>query len=114
MGCRFHAFRHPSAQDGFIHHAGMDALQPIVPPPKHFLQEADLRPGKRKMRITMCPRPDQTLPRDRQSLEKAWNCILITIGPAANGIDRALDRLVILAYRPMLPISITSLVLQPK
>src|SRR5262249_24154418 len=68
----------------------------------------------RKMRISMRPRSDETLARYRQSLEQAGNCIGIGIGPAANGVHRALDRLVILAYRSMLPISITSLVLQPK
>src|SRR6266568_7113832 len=114
MRRRFHAFRHPGAQDGFIHHASIDTLQPIVPPTQHFLQEADLRAGTCKMRIPMCPRPDETLARHRQSLEKAWNCILIAIGPATDGVHRALDRLVILAYRSMLPIGITSLVLQPK
>src|SRR5438445_7379306 len=107
----FHAFRHPSAQDGFIHHASIDALQPIIPPTQHFLQEPDLRAGKCKMRITVCPRPDETLARYRQSFEQAWNCILIAIGPATDGVHRALDRLVILAYRSMLPIRIPSLVL---
>src|SRR5262245_45115976 len=111
MGRRFHAVRHPSAQHGLIHDAGIDALEPMVPPPQHLLQEADLRAGKRKMRITVGPRPDETLARYRQSLEQAWNCILIGIGPAADGVHGALDRLVTLAYRSMLPIRITSLVL---
>src|SRR4051812_22857416 len=114
MGSRLHAFRHPSAQHGLIHDTSIDALQPIIPPPKHLLQKADLRAGKCKMRIAMGPRPDETLARYCQSLEKAWNCILIGIGPAPDGVQRALNRLVILAYRSMLPISITSLVLQPK
>src|SRR5438132_10189248 len=114
MRRRLDAFRHPSAQHGFIHHAGIDALEPIIPPTQHLLQEADLRARKRKMRIPVWPRPDETLARCGQSLKKAWNCILIGIGPAADGVHRALDRRVILANRPMLPISITSLVLQPK
>src|SRR5262245_40269083 len=114
MGRRFCAFRHPSAQHGLVHDASIDALQPIIPPPKHLLQETDLRGGKCKRRITVRPRPDETLARYRQPLKKAWNCILIGIGPAADGVHRALDRLVILAYRSMLPISITPLVLQPK
>src|SRR5262245_29491427 len=114
MGRRLYAFRHPSAQHGLIHHAGIDAFEPIIPPPQQLLQEADLRSGKCKMRITMRPRSDETLARHRQSLEQAWNCIGIGIGPATDGVHRTLDRLVILAYRSMLPISITSLVLQPK
>src|SRR6266511_1371667 len=113
-GGRLDAFRHPRAQHRLIHDAGIDALEPIIPPPQHLLQEADLRAGKRKMRITVGPRPDEALARHRQSLKKAWNCILIGIGPTADGVHRALDRRGILAYRPMLPISITSLVLQPK
>src|SRR5947208_2706185 len=114
MGRRFYAFRHPSAQHGFIHYASIDALEPIIPPTQHFLQEADLRAGKRKMRIPVCPRPDETLARYRQSLQKSWNCVLIAVSPAAHGVHWALDRLVILANRPVLPISIASLVLQPK
>jgi hypothetical protein len=66
------------------------------------------------MRITMGPRPNETLAGDCQSLKKAWNCILRGIGPAPDGAHRALDRLVILADRSMLPISIAPLVLQPK
>src|SRR5262245_16269560 len=113
MRRRFYAFGHPGAQHGLIRYAGINTLEPIVPPPKHLLQKTDLRAGKRKARIPMCPRPDEALARHRQSLEQAWNCILIAIGPAADGIHRALDRLIILAHRPMLPIRIASLVLQP-
>src|SRR5262249_23526328 len=60
------------------------------------------------------PWPDETLARYVQSLEQAWNCILIGIGPAADGVHGALDRRVILADRSVLPIRVTSLVLQPK
>ncbi len=62
----------------------------------------------------MGPRPNETLARYAKSLKKAWNCVLIGIGPAADGVDRASDRLVILADRAMLPIRVTSLVLQPE
>src|SRR5215813_14677484 len=113
-GGRLDAFRHPRAQHGLIHHAGIDALEPIIPPPQHLLQEADLRAGTRKMRIAVRPRPDETLARYAQPLEQAWNCILVGIGPAADGVYGALDRRVILADRSALPIRVTSLVLQPK
>src|SRR6516162_5400527 len=113
-GGRLDAFRHPGAQHGFIHHAGINALEPIIPPPQHLLQEADLRTGKCKMRIPVRPRPDEALASCRQSLKQAWDCVLIAISSAADGIDRALDCLVILAYRSMLPIGIPPLVLQPK
>src|SRR5215831_11435757 len=62
----------------------------------------------------MGPGPDEALARYGQSLEKAGNCILVGIGPAADGVHGTLDRRVILAYRSVLPISIMSLVLQPK
>src|SRR5262245_37347967 len=99
MGLGFYAFRHPSAQNGFSHHASIDALQPIIPPTERLLQETDLRAGKCEVRITMCPRPYETLARHRQSFEKTWNCILISIGPATDGVHRTLDRLVVLTYR---------------
>ena len=113
VGRRFHTFRHPRPQHRFIHHAGIDALQPIIPPTQDFLEESDLGTGKRKVRIGVPPWPDETLAGHLQSLEKARDCILITIGPTADGIDRALDRRVVLAYRSVLPIPIASLVPQP-
>src|SRR5579863_4886532 len=113
MGCGLHAFSHPRAQDGLTHHAGIDALEPVIPPAQHLLQETDRRTRKRKMRISVRPRPDETFARSGQSLKQAGNCILIAVGPAADRIDRALDRSVILAYRSMFPISVASLMLQP-
>ncbi len=106
------AFRHPRPQHRFIHHAGIDALQPIIPPAQDFLEESDLGPGKCKVRIGVCPWPDETLAGHLQLLEQARDCILITIGPATDRIDRALDRCVVLAYRSVLPIRIASLVLE--
>src|SRR3984957_21118308 len=85
----------------------------MVPPTQHVLEEPDLRARKRKMRISVCPRPDETLARHLQSLEQTRNCILVAIGPTTDGINRALDRRVVLAYRSVLPIRIASLVLQP-
>src|SRR5262245_30101725 len=50
MGRRFHTFRHPGTQHGFIHHGRIDALQPIILPTQHFLEEPDLGAGKCKVR----------------------------------------------------------------
>src|ERR1700751_2406470 len=61
----------------------------------------------------MRPRHDKTHARDLSSLTQTRNCILIAVGPTADGIDGALDRCVALAYRSVLPIRIASLVLQP-
>src|SRR5947199_10015316 len=112
MRRRLYAVRHPGAQHGLMRHASIDAFEPIIPPPQHLLQEPDLRAGTRKMRITMRPRPDETLARHGQSLEEAWNCVRIAVSPTPGGVHRTLDRRVILAYRSMFTISIASLVHQ--
>src|SRR6516162_11366749 len=114
MGRRLYALRHPGAQHGLVHHAGIDALEPMVPPAQHLLEESDLRAGQREVGITVRPRPDQALARYGESLEQPRDCVLVGIGPAADGIDRALDRLVVLAYRAVLPVRIAPLVLKPQ
>src|ERR1700727_3220357 len=101
---RLHALWHPGAQHRFVHHTGVDALEPEIPPTQHFLQEADLRTRKCKVRITVCPGPDETFARHTQSLKQARNCVLIAIGPAADRVYRALDCVVVLAYRAPPPI----------
>ncbi len=85
----------------------------MIPPTQDFLEESDLGSGKCKVRIGVGPWPDETLAGHLQSFEKARDGILITIGPTADGIDRALDRRVVLAYRAVFPIRIASLVLKP-
>ena len=77
------------------------------------MEESDSGAGKCKVRIGVRPRPDETLAGYLQSLEQARDCILITIGPTTDGIDRALDCCIVLAYRSVLPVGIASLVLQP-
>src|SRR5579872_4698503 len=113
-GCRLYAIRHPGAQHWLIHHASVDVLEPIVPPAQHFLQEADLRTWKREVWIRMCPRSDQTLAWHTEPLEKPRDRVLVAVGPSANSIDRALDRLVGFAHRPPLPVTVASLVFQPR
>src|SRR5947207_3133957 len=85
----------------------------MIPPTQDFLEESNLGAGKRKVRIAVRPWPDETLAGDLQSLKQTGDCILITIGPAADGVDRALDRRIVLAYRSELPVQIAALVLQP-
>src|SRR5579862_8420578 len=113
MARRLYALRHPRAQHRLIHHARVDALEPMVPPAQDFLEKADLGPGKRKVRVGMCPWADETLTRYLESREQPRDRILITIRPTTDGIDRALDRCVVLAHRSVLPIRIAPLVLQP-
>src|SRR5262249_8960243 len=110
---RFHTVRHPGAQHWFRHDAGIDALQPIIPPTQHFLKKPDLRAGKCEMRISMRPGSDESFARDFQSLEQARNGVLISVGPTADGVYRTLDRVIILAYRSVPPITVAPLMLQP-
>ena len=85
----------------------------MIPPTQDFLEESDLGAGKCKVRVGVCPWPDETLAGDVQPLKQTRDCILITIGPTADGVDRALDRRIVLAYLSMFPIQIAALVLQP-
>ena len=107
------AVGHPGAQHRLVHDARVAALQPMVPPAQHLLQEADLRPGPREMRIGMRPRSDQPLARRRQMLEQARDGIGVAVGPAADRIDRTLDRGVVLAHRAVPPIGVAMRMLQP-
>src|ERR1700722_4478606 len=112
-GSRLHAVCHPGAQHGLIHHAGIKALEPVVPPPQHFLQEADLRTRKCKVWISMCPGSDETFARYTETLKEPRDRVRIAIGPSANDTHRTLDRTVVLAHRPPLPVAVAALVLQP-
>ena len=51
-----HALRHPCAQHGLVHHAGVDILQPMIPPPQRLLQKPDLRTGQRRNADRHAPR----------------------------------------------------------
>ncbi len=113
IGRRPHAVGHPRAQHRLVHHAGVDALQPMIPPPQRLLQEADLRTGERDMRIGMRPGPDETLARHRQVFEQTRDRIGVAVGPAADREDRTLDRAVILAHRAVLPVVVAPLMPQP-
>ena len=60
------------------------------------------------------PRPDQPLPRALQAFEQARHGVGIAVGPAADRVDRALDRAVVLAHRAVAPEVVAPLVLQPE
>ena len=60
------ALLHPGAQHRLVHDAGLDALQPVVPPAQALLQEADRRPGLAVLREVVRPRADQALARAGQ------------------------------------------------
>ena len=109
-----HAFRHPCAQHGFVHHTIIKTLQPMIPPAQRLLQETDLWARQREMRIGVCPWSDQALARHRQVLEQTRDGVGIAVGPAADREDRTLDRSVVLADRAVLPIVVAPLVPCPK
>ena len=93
MGCRFTlsvihgaASARPSRRIG--------ALEPMVPPAQDFLKKSDIRgPDHRKVRIA-CPHgPMRPLRGTFSRVAVGWH--LVTIGPATDRIDRALDRRVV-------------------
>ena len=104
---------HPGAQHRLVHDARRLALQPMVPPAQHLLQEADLRAGLGEVRIGVRPRPDQALARHVETFQQARDGVGVAIGPAADGEDRTLDRAEILAHRAVPPVGVAPLVLQP-
>jgi hypothetical protein len=112
-GRRFHALGHPGAKHRLVHHTGVDALEPVVPPSQDFLQESDLRTGQRKVRIGMRPGSDEAFARHREMFEQTRDCVLVAVGPTADRVDRALDRGVVLAHRPPPPEVVAPLVAQP-
>ena len=110
---RLMARGHPGAQHRLVHDARRLALQPVVPPAQHLLQEADLRAGLGEVRIGMRPRPDQALARHVEMFQQARDGVGVAVGPAADGEDRTFDRAEILAHRAVPPVGVAPLVLQP-
>ena len=82
-GPRPHRLLHPAAQLRLVHDAGVDPLEPMVPPAEALLKEADRRPGLREMRIFMCPWPHQALARRFESGEQTEDCVGVAIRPNA-------------------------------
>ena len=69
----------PRAQHGAVHHSGVLALQPMIPPTQAFLQEADLRTGLCEMRILVSPWANQSLARPFQIVQQPSNRVGISI-----------------------------------
>ena len=88
---------HPDPERGFVHDAVVDILQPAIPPSQTFLQEADGRSGLREMRIFVRPRPDQALAGRFQVGKQSEHRVGVAVRPAADGIHRALDIVVVFA-----------------
>ncbi len=113
MGLRRRRILEPDPQPGLVHDPGVAALQPLVPPAQALLQEADLGAGLGEMRVFVGPGADQPLAGRLQIGEQAEDRIGIAVGPAAHGIDGALDRAPVLADRAMLVEGVAALVPEP-
>ena len=112
-GRRRHAFLHPGAQHRLVHDAGVEALQPEIPPAQRFLQEADPRSGEGDVRIGMRPGTDEALAGGRQPGQQARDRIGVAVGPAADCVDRRGDGRVVLGHRALLPVVVAGLVADP-
>ncbi len=114
MRLRRHVILQPEAQRRVLLHAGIDALQPAVPPALAFLQEADGRAGNAAIGIQMAPGPGDALAiRPVEVLHQPEHRRRIAVGPAADREDGGLQLAVILADRAMPPEGVAALMLQP-
>ena len=110
---RAHAVHQVGAVVGIILNAGIDPLEPFVPPAQGFLKKADARFGGGEMGVFMDPWADDALG-PRQGLHQLRHGVLIGVAPAANGQHLGLDRAIILTHRAVLPIGIAALMAQPE
>ena len=104
---------HPDAQHGLVHDAGVDALEPVVPEAQRFLQVADRRSRHDLVGKAVRPGSDQALARPGQAGQQAHDGGVVTVGPAADRVDRRFDRRVVLADRAVLPVGVATLVGKP-
>ena len=110
---RRHVVLHPDAQHRLVHDAGVDALEPVVPPAQRVLQEADLGTGGDLVGPGMGPGADEPLAGPRQALHETQHGVGVAVGPAADRVDGGLDGRVVLADRAVLPVVIAALVAEP-
>ena len=103
----------PGAQHRLGHDAGVDALQPVVEPAGHLLQEADGGLGRPRLRPGVRPRADQALAGAGQAFQQSRDRVGVAVGPAADRVHRGLDVGVVLAHRALLPVGVAALMAQP-
>src|SRR6056297_2425271 len=101
---RRHAVLHPDAQHGLVFDAGVLALEPVIPPVQQFPEEIDRGAGNALVGILVAPRADEPLARNVQIAHQAENGVRISIRPAADRKDRALDGRIVLAHRTVRPV----------
>ncbi len=71
-------------------------------------------PGQPVVRVEVPPRADQALPRPLVAGQEAQDRVRVAVGPAADHVDRAADRAVVLADRALLPELVAALVREPR
>ena len=103
----------PCPKNGFVHDSCVLSLEPVIPPAKTFLQEADLRTGQSTHRIFVSPGADQSFSGTTQSFQHSWNRIAVWIGPTSNGKHRTFYFGKILTDRTMFPKRVPILMLEP-
>ena len=89
---RRHRIHHIEPHGRVVLDAGVDALQPAVPPAQRLLQEADRRLGHGEMRIFVDPGADDALGRRGDARDQPRHGVLVGVAPAADGERRGLDR----------------------
>src|SRR5262249_5027658 len=113
-GARPNRILHPYPQGRLVHDPGVDALEPVVPPAQALLEEANGWPGwDRLVGIVVRPGHDQALAGCIQMLKTPEDRVAVPVCPAADGVDGAPDRRIVLAHRPVLPVAVASLMGEP-
>src|SRR5712692_2178273 len=87
---------HPDSEHGLAHDAGIDALQPVVPPADHLAQVINLRAGMGDMGHVVQPGANQPFPRHAQVLQHMQHEVMVAVGPTADGEHWTLNGLPVL------------------
>ena len=97
-----------------VHDPGLDPLQVLVEPAHALLQEPDRRARLAIVRENVAPRADQALAKGPgRPSSRRGTALRVAVRPAADGVDRRLDRGVVLAHRSVPPVRVAALVGEP-
>ena len=108
-----HGLLHPGAQHRLVHNAGLDALEPVIPPAQALLQKADGRTGHAHFREIVRPGANQPFARPGQPGQQARNRVIVIVRPAADGVDGNVDGRVGFANGAVFPVDVAALVTEP-
>ncbi len=87
---------HPDCEHGLAHDAGIDALQPVVPPADHLAQVIDLWTRMGEVRHVVQLGADQPFARHAQVLQQMQHEVMVAVGPAADSEHWTLNSLPVL------------------